>query len=132
MTHPTNGQAIEDELLDKMAAFTSSLVGQSYSVQLFGSDTKADPPVIAQIQHVLLSRYDISIPDYVPLESVNALLSRMATMDYIVTCRFHGVVLAHLLNKPVLAIAHHPKVTHLMGALGLSKYCVDMKTFDPV
>ncbi|MGB9029754.1 MAG: polysaccharide pyruvyl transferase family protein, partial [Acidobacteriaceae bacterium] len=52
-------------------------------------------------------------------------------MDYIVTCRFHGVVLAHILNKPVLAISHHPKVADLMEALGLSQYCVDIRTFDP-
>jgi polysaccharide pyruvyl transferase WcaK-like protein len=115
-----------------MTAFASLLVGQSYSVKLFGSDTKADPPVIREIQQLLLNRHDISIPDYIPLESVSELLSRMSSMDYVVTCRFHGVVFAHLLNKPVLAIAHHPKVTHLMNALGLSKYCVDMRTFDPV
>jgi polysaccharide pyruvyl transferase WcaK-like protein len=55
----------------------------------------------------------------------------MSAMDYVVTCRFHGVVFAHLLNKPVLAIAHHPKVTNLMKDLGLSKYCVDdIRAFD--
>jgi polysaccharide pyruvyl transferase WcaK-like protein len=52
-------------------------------------------------------------------------------MDYVVTCRFHGVVFAHLLNKPVLAISPHPKVADHMNALGLSKYCVDIRTFDP-
>jgi polysaccharide pyruvyl transferase WcaK-like protein len=40
--------------------------------------------------------------------------------------------LAHILNKPVLAIAHHPKVTDLMQSLGLSEYCVDMLSFDPI
>ena len=51
-------------------------------------------------------------------------------MDYVVTCRFHGVVFAHMLNKPVLAISHHPKVTALMNEMGLGKYCVDIRTFD--
>jgi polysaccharide pyruvyl transferase WcaK-like protein len=40
------------------------------------------------------------------------------------------VIFAHLLNKPVLAIAHHPKVTELMADLGLSSYCVDIRDFD--
>lgn len=53
-------------------------------------------------------------------------------MDYVVTCRYHGVVLAHILNKPVLAISHHPKVASLMDALGLGQYCVDIQTFDPI
>jgi polysaccharide pyruvyl transferase WcaK-like protein len=52
-------------------------------------------------------------------------------MEYIVTCRFHGVVFAHLLNKPVLVIAHHPKVKDLMEAIELSSYCVDIRDFDP-
>jgi polysaccharide pyruvyl transferase WcaK-like protein len=55
----------------------------------------------------------------------------MSGFDYIVTCRFHGVVFAHLLNKPVLAIAHHPKVAELMSDLELSAYCVDIRDFDP-
>jgi polysaccharide pyruvyl transferase WcaK-like protein len=51
-------------------------------------------------------------------------------MDYVVTSRFHGVVFAHLLNKPVLAIAPHPKVAELMSDLELSNYCVDVRDFD--
>ena len=40
------------------------------------------------------------------------------------------MVFAHLLNKPVLAIAHHPKVMDLMTDLELSNYCVDIRDFD--
>jgi polysaccharide pyruvyl transferase WcaK-like protein len=61
---------------------------------------------------------------------VRDLLATMAGMDYVVTCRFHGVIFAHLLNKPVLAIAHHPKVAELMAGLELSSYCVDIQNFD--
>jgi polysaccharide pyruvyl transferase WcaK-like protein len=131
LKYPSNAQIIQDELIGKMAVFASLLVEQSYSIRLFGSDTKADPPAIEDLRRTLRDHHHISTPEYIPLESVSELLSRMSTMDYVVTCRFHGVVFAHLLNKPVLAIAHHPKVTHLMNALGLSKYCVDMLTFDP-
>jgi len=35
-----------------------------------------------------------------------------------------------MLNIPVLAIAHHPKVSTLMSDLGLSKYCVDIRKCD--
>jgi polysaccharide pyruvyl transferase WcaK-like protein len=66
-----------------------------------------------------------------PVNSIDQLLSKVSAMDYVITCRFHGVVLAHLLNKPVLAMAHHPKVSVLMKGLGLSRYCVDIRTFDP-
>jgi polysaccharide pyruvyl transferase WcaK-like protein len=35
-----------------------------------------------------------------------------------------------LLNKPVVAISHHPKVATLMSDMGLAKYCVDIRSFD--
>jgi polysaccharide pyruvyl transferase WcaK-like protein len=54
----------------------------------------------------------------------------MSLMDYVVTCRFHGVVFAHLMNKPVLALSHHPKVAALMSDMGLSRYCVDIQFSD--
>lgn len=129
--YPSNARAIEVTLTDKLAAFTSRLTQQSYNPVLFGSDMKADTPAIEELRRVLMNCHNISTPEYVPIESVSELLTRMSSMDYVVTCRFHGVVFAHLLNKPLLAIAHHPKVTHLMNALGLSKYCFDMDTFDP-
>jgi polysaccharide pyruvyl transferase WcaK-like protein len=131
LQYPSDCDAIQDELIGKIANFVSSLAGQSYSIELFGSDTKADPPAIEDLRKVLLNRHHIPTPQYLPLESVSELVSRMSSMDYVVTCRFHGVVFGHLLNKPVLAIAHHPKVTHLMNALGLSEYCVDMDNFSP-
>ena len=66
-----------------------------------------------------------------PISEMEGLLSQMSRMDYIVACRFHGVVFAHLMNIPVLAISHHPKVATLMNDLGLSEYCVDIRAFDP-
>jgi polysaccharide pyruvyl transferase WcaK-like protein len=131
LKYPANAQAIQDEFIDKIAKFASLLNGESYALRLFGSDIGADPAEIERLRGVLINRYKISLPEYVPIDSVDELLGRMAGMDYVVTCRYHGVVFAHLLNKPVLAIAHHPKVTHQMEALGLSRYCVDMLNFDP-
>jgi polysaccharide pyruvyl transferase WcaK-like protein len=131
LKYPPNADAIQRELIDKIATFTSLVLKEGYSVRLFGSDLKADPTAIENLGKSLLDHHGIPISKYVPIDSVDELLSGMSEMDYVVTCRFHGVVFAHLLNKPVLAIAHHPKVKDLMNALGLSKYCVDMTKFDP-
>jgi len=126
-----NLQALYDEYLAKFADFASSLVRYSCSLELFGSDAGADPGAIEDLRRVLLTRHGIETPPYEPVDSVEGLLSRMAAMDYVVTCRFHGLVLAHILNKPVIAISHHPKVADLMEALGLAQYCVDIRSFNP-
>jgi len=130
LKYPANAKALQDSLIEKIATFASLLVEQSYTLELFGSDTKSDPLAIDELRSALLDHHHIALPEDVPAESVSELLGRMSKMDYVVTCRYHGVVFAHLLNKPVLAIAHHRKVADLMNALGLSKYCVDMHTFD--
>ena len=128
---PSDVMSIQNDLTSRLSSFASFLSSHSYSLELFASDMKADPQAIEDLRRVLRQEHHLVLPEYKSVRSVDELLARMATMDYIVTCRFHGVVLAHLLNKPVMAIAHHPKVTHLMSALGLSKYCLEMDTAMP-
>jgi polysaccharide pyruvyl transferase WcaK-like protein len=128
--YPGNAQAIQDQLIGKFATF-ASLLARDFSLQLFGNDIKSDLAEIEELRALLLNRHRISIPAYVPPKALPELMASMSGMDFVITCRFHGVVFAHLLNKPVFAIAHHPKVTHHMEALGLSEYCVDMRSFDP-
>jgi len=130
---PERRQVVYDEFIRRLAIFASWLVGQSYAVRIFGTDFGVDPVAIQHLQAALLDFHRVSSSQYgvsCSIESVHALLATMSEMDYVVTCRFHGVVFAHLLNKPVLAIAHHPKVKDLMTELELSSYCVDIRDFD--
>jgi polysaccharide pyruvyl transferase WcaK-like protein len=121
-----------DKYLAKSAEVAYRLIKSSNSVVLFGTDIGVDPLANRDLLEVLHKYSDIAMPQYDMAETIPHLLATMSAMDYVVTCRFHGVVFAHLLNKPVLAIAHHRKVTDLMESLGLSKYCFDIETFDSV
>jgi polysaccharide pyruvyl transferase WcaK-like protein len=126
-------QAAYDEVIRKLAMFSSWLVAHSYSLALFGTDIGVDPLAIEDLEVTLQKRHRIAAGQYVVKDGVTSLQQLLATisgMDYVVTCRYHGVVFAHLLNKPVLAVAHHPKVTHLMSDLGMSTYCIDIQSFD--
>jgi polysaccharide pyruvyl transferase WcaK-like protein len=125
-------QLVYEAFMGKLASFASWLVSRSYALALFSTDIGVDPQAIEDLQRTLLSNHGIPLPlsGVNHSTSVRDLLAAMSGMDYVVTCRFHGVILAHLLNKPVLAIAHHPKVTELMADLELSEYCVDIKDFS--
>ena len=124
-------QEIYEQYIRKFAVFAAS-VDKEHTLEMFGSDAGADAPAIEDLRRALQAEHGIVVPAGGPANTVDNLLSRMSEMDYIVTCRFHGVVLAHILNKPVIAIAHHPKITHLMQSLGLGEYCVDIRSFDPL
>jgi polysaccharide pyruvyl transferase WcaK-like protein len=127
---PSGHQQVYEDYIGKVAAFAASVVKSSFSIELFCSDVGVDPRAIEDLRKVLRDRYQIELPPYQPDHDLAQLLARTATLDYVVTCRFHGVVLAHLLNKPMLGIAHHPKVSTAMASIGLADYCFDIATFD--
>jgi polysaccharide pyruvyl transferase WcaK-like protein len=119
---PSGHQQIYEDTIGKFAEFANSVVRRSCSVALFCNDVGVDPKALDDLRITLRDRYQIVLPPYQPDSTLHELLTRTAALDYVVTCRFHGVVLAHMLNKPVLAVAHHPKVTTIMAELGLSQY----------
>lgn len=128
---PAENRIAYDDFIAKFACFAAWLDRNSYSSVPFGTDIGVDPLPIEDLQRVLSERYGVAALGYHPVHSVHQLISTMTELDYIITCRFHGVVLAHLLNKPVIAVSHHPKVANLMKDLGLPNYCVDIRSFYP-
>jgi polysaccharide pyruvyl transferase WcaK-like protein len=128
-------QRVYTGFIRKLGLFASWLVRNDYRVALFGSDIGTDPLAIEDLHRVLRADPELAQRTHSIIEepaiSTEQLLDQMSSMDYVVTCRFHGVIFAHLLNKPVVAIAHHPKVATLMSDIGLARYCLDIRTFDP-
>jgi polysaccharide pyruvyl transferase WcaK-like protein len=128
-------QIAYDTFIGKLASFASFLVDKSYMVIIFGSDIGIDPLVVENRRIGLRSRHRILSSQYSDsvnhsAKSVRELLAMMSRLGYVVTCRFHGLIFAHLLNKPVLAVAYRPKITELVADLELSSYCVDVRNFD--
>jgi len=131
--YPEHDPAVYHQLIDSLDSLGSWLVHNSYSLKLFCSDIGVDPPAIEDLRSHLMSSCKSPLEDAIAIPSLKSgadLLVNMASMDYVVTCRFHGVVFAHILNKPVIAISHHPKMSTLMNDLGLEEYCIDMHACD--
>lgn len=124
-------QGVYDSLIRRLAAFGRSLVEANHQLALFSSDIRIDIPAIAdlaaELQRIGVDSSCIAQP---PVQTTEDLLAAISSVDYLVTCRFHGVVFAHLLNKPVMALSHHPKVATLMADFGLSEYCLDIRSSD--
>jgi polysaccharide pyruvyl transferase WcaK-like protein len=62
---------------------------------------------------------------------VEQLWQQLAETDVVVATRFHNVLLALMLGKPVLALAYHEKVTSLMASVGLARHCHPVSPLDP-
>jgi polysaccharide pyruvyl transferase WcaK-like protein len=122
-----------DLFIQKLAVFGSLLISSGHRIALFSSDIWFDVETIQDLKKAMESKVDIARRQWITDRTVNTtegFLSETSLVDYVVTCRFHGVVFAHLLSKPLLAISYHPKVITLMNDIGLSEYYVDIDTFD--
>jgi polysaccharide pyruvyl transferase WcaK-like protein len=125
--------AAYDALVRKFVLFGAWLT-ERYRVTLFSTDIWSDAQTLGEVDAALkreiIDTDDAHLTTHEPIKDLESLLPVMSSMDYIITCRFHGVVFAHIMNIPVIAISHHPKVATLMANLGLSEYCLNIDTFD--
>jgi len=118
--------------LESMVTFARWLLTHDYDIRLLIGEV-SDRNASEEFKSLLkasLDQYDEQrIIDQVAL-SVEQLLPQIAATDMVVATRFHNIVLALLLNKPVISISFHHKCTSLMEELGLSDYCQDINHLD--
>jgi polysaccharide pyruvyl transferase WcaK-like protein len=120
--------------LQTMAAIAARAVRDGHEVALFGTDRPDAAPVaechaLAADQLLGDERARLRV---VALDDVGALMALLATFDAVVAARFHGVLLAHVVGCPVLAVSHERKVATLMSELGHEAYCAPIDEVDPV
>jgi polysaccharide pyruvyl transferase WcaK-like protein len=64
----------------------------------------------------------------VDVRTPNALLEFFRGLDVVISSRLHGVLLAIVAGRPVLALSHERKVRTVMRDAGVSEFCVDLTT----
>jgi polysaccharide pyruvyl transferase WcaK-like protein len=122
---------VHKDFIEKFVSFGSRLDGR-YRLALFSTDIWFDSDTILAVDAGL--RHSPRPPESLlgahEISSLDGLIATMSKLDFIITCRFHGAIFAHLMNIPFIAISHHPKVRSLMVDLGLEEFCLDIDTFD--
>ena len=115
-----------------IASFAAWLIHKRYQICFFPTQIRADPPVIQDIKNLLakngVAALETSLLE-ATIDTLTDLTTSLATADLIVATRFHGISISLLLNKPVLAISNHHKMTDLMADMGQSQYLLDIDTF---
>jgi polysaccharide pyruvyl transferase WcaK-like protein len=118
--------------VETLLKFVGWLLGHDYDVRLLIGDV-CDRRVTREFKTLLKQRLASCDEEHVieePVCSVAELLSQLAATDIVVATRFHNVLLALLLGKPVIAITFHHKCVSLMSQMGLSEYCQDINCLD--
>lgn len=114
--------------LEALVEFTQWLLSHGYDIRILFGDI-ADSQVMREFGTLLKQRsvvHEVERLMDTPIGSVDELLKQFAETDFVVATRFHNVVFALLLGKPVIAPSYHHKCTSLMSQMDLSKYCLDV------
>jgi polysaccharide pyruvyl transferase WcaK-like protein len=127
------GEHVYRDYVSKTADFVTWLLEHEYGVRVLIGDISYDQAVRRDLKKLVENRgykyEDQQIVDE-PASSVEQLLSQLATTDIVVAPRFHNILLALMLNKPVIALSYNEKNDSLMAGVGLAEYCQPLDHLD--
>ena len=121
------------DYLDKIGSFIAWLLDHGYRVRVIIGDLTYDEAVLHDLRAVLDSKKiprDTGRVEDAPAASVDEIMRQISAVDVVVASRFHNVLLALFLGKPVVSVSYNEKNDALMTAVGLEKYCQSIDDFD--
>jgi polysaccharide pyruvyl transferase WcaK-like protein len=124
---------VHRDYLEKLATLVVRLLEHRFTVRLLIGDVTWDMGTRADLKKLLDERgwkYETGWLIDEPASSVEEILSQLSVTDVVVASRFHNLVLALILNKPVMAISYHEKFEPLMTGMGLAEFCQDIEHID--
>jgi polysaccharide pyruvyl transferase WcaK-like protein len=130
---PFDGELIYQLYIERMARFVAWLLERGHSVRLLVGDLSFDTRVKRDLLRSLEgsgTTLDRARMFDEPIASPEDLRSELARTDMVVATRFHNVLLALMLGKPVIALSYHQKLSALMAAVGAEDYCLDAEDLD--
>jgi polysaccharide pyruvyl transferase WcaK-like protein len=118
--------------LDQLVLFVQWLLDHDYDIRLLIGEL-SDLAVLAEFKALLKDRLPVYDEDRILAEEIRSaedLLVQLADSDVVVGTRFHNILLALVLDKPVISISFHQKCTSLMRSMELADYCQDIQQLD--
>lgn len=127
------GEETYQAYVRRLAPFVSWLLDKGYAVRLLVGEIPTDQRAVQDIINAVAdisgtAPTNLSAPS---IESLDDLLRAITGCKAVVASRYHNVICALRLGKPVLALGYAEKFSALMGDVGLAQYCRDIEEFDP-
>ena len=85
-----------------------------------------DEPAVSDLKNSLKAASEVLL-----WESLEELMGRLSGMDFVVSMRYHALVLAALMNIPMAGIAVDPKISHFLNEISLPSRIVNPRQSDP-
>jgi polysaccharide pyruvyl transferase WcaK-like protein len=123
---PTADERRYHRLIELWTDIVVAAVARGDRVHLFVSNP-SDMPAVRDVWERLDERTRDACR-IVEAENPNALLEVFRGLDVIISSRLHGVLLAIVAARPVVALAHERKVAAVMTDAGVPEFCIDLTT----
>jgi polysaccharide pyruvyl transferase WcaK-like protein len=116
----------------KLSKFAAWLVENGHTVRFILGEVYMDKTVVDDVRQTLDQLGPRGLEDLVieePIATVDELMEELCRTDVVLSSRFHGVLLAQLVNKPVVAVSYHQKIDSLMIDMGQPDHVVPIDDF---
>jgi polysaccharide pyruvyl transferase WcaK-like protein len=126
------GEHIYQVYKEKIVRFGAQILANGCSLRLLIGDVQVDRRALDEIAAALAPYNGQSGGELIvaPPAGVSDLLDQLSCTDIVVATRFHNVLLALLLHKPVLSISYNQKNDDLMQVMGLGEFCQPIAELD--
>lgn len=129
---PAEGAEILRTYVDKITQFLIWLLDRGCNVRLLigdATDQSATALVLAKLAEagrtVPSDRLSVA-----PSSTLRELMEQIALCDIVVASRFHNIVCALKLGRPVISISYARKNDALLAEMGLGEFCQHIDRFD--
>jgi len=125
-------QAYHD-YVDQISSLVLWLIEHRYTARLVIGDISGDMGVREDVRARLRARgFDLAHPAYTdePATSYEQIMDQLASVDFVIASRFHNIVLALFLGRPVISLSYEAKIDAVMLDMGLGEYCQPLDRLD--
>ncbi len=128
---PGAGEVIYREYISKITQFAAWLLREGFVIRVLAGDKSDRGPAQDLVEFVNRKgeshwRERLIVEE---ITNVHELFNQIAQTDIVVASRFHNVLCALMLERPVISLSYHEKNDWLLKEMGLGSYCQHIEHF---
>jgi polysaccharide pyruvyl transferase WcaK-like protein len=131
---PASGEGIFRTYIEKMSTIACRILDNGQSIRILVGEKSDERGVDALLETIRRRRGSDAGTDGLiiePIESMRDLLRQIGSTDAVIGTRYHNVVGALMMNRPVVSVGYAAKFVDVMTSMGLGRYCHDVEAIAP-
>lgn len=118
--------------IDNMATIACSIIGEGHALRILIGE-RCDRYAVDALLEAIRLRGGVDTDGVIdePIESMSDLLGQIGRTDAVIGTRYHNVVGALMMNRPVVSLGYSAKFNDVMTSVGLGRYCHNVEALEP-